>query len=84
MLRLISVSLERGQFLNLFKMEDTELMILVDKLFDYFFLEKFSEQGQTFISGIEYREAIKAKIEGEPMADILCEKFSKVDVAVSR
>ena len=84
MLRLISVSLERGQFLNLFKMEDAELMILVDKLFDYFFLEKFSEQGQTFISGIEYREAIKAKIEGEPMADILCEKFSKVDVAVSR
>ena len=59
-------------------------MILVDKLFDYFFSEKFVEEGQTFISGVEYREAIEAKIEGDPMADILREKFNEDDLAVSR
>ena len=65
------MSLERGKFQNLFELLDAEIMILVDKLFDYFFSEKFVEEGQTFISGSEYREAIEAKIEGDPMADIL-------------
>ena len=52
-------------------MEEEEVMIVVDnKLFDYFFLEKISEDKQAFKSGIEYCEAIKAKIESEPMADI--------------
>ena len=59
-------------------------MILVDKLFDYFFSEKFVEEGQTFISGTEYREAIEAKIEGDPMADILRQKFNEDDLAVTR
>ena len=66
-------------------------MILVDKLFDYFFLEKFSEEGQIFLSGIEYCEAIKAKIEAEPIADnlsekaeISSEKFSKEELPASQ
>ena len=78
------MSLERGRFQNLFEIEDAEIMILVDKLFDYFFSEKFVEEGQTFISGVEYREAIEAKIVGDPMADILSEKFSEEEPAVSR
>ena len=52
-------------------MEEAEVMIVVDnKLFDYFFLEKIREDKQAFKSGIEYCEAIKAKIESEPMTDI--------------
>ena len=52
-------------------MEEDEVMIVVDnKLFDYFFLEKIREDKQAFKSGIEYCEAIKAKIESEPMTDI--------------
>ena len=78
------MSLERGRFQNLFELEDAEIMILVDKLFDHFFSEKFLEVGQTFISGFEYREAIEAKIDGDPMVDILSEKFSEEDPAVSR
>ena len=65
-------------------MEDAEIIIIVDKLFDYFFSEKFVEEGKSFITGVEYREAIEAKIEDEPMAEFLSEKFSKVDQTVSR
>ena len=53
--------------MSLFEIENSEIMKFVDQLFDFFFSEKFTEQGQTFITGAQYREAVEAKITGDDM-----------------
>ena len=59
-------------------------MKFVDQLFDFFFAEKFAEEGQTFITGAQYREAICARITGDDMEDTLIEKFAEDEPAVTR
>ena len=59
-------------------------MKFVDQLFDFFFAEKFTEDGQTFITGAQYQEAIEAKITGDDMEDTLLEKFAAEEPAVTR
>ena len=83
MKRFIGVALDKGRFRSLFEFENTEIMKLVDQTFEFLFSEKFVDEGQTFISGAEYRECIE-KIEGDAMADILREKFAEEEPAVTR
>ena len=59
-------------------------MKFVDQLFEFFFSEKFTEEGQTFITGAQYREAIEERITGDDMENTLIEKFAEDEPAVTR